>query len=112
MMFDFPIRLREVCFYSLTTSAKIVFLLFFNRIYCQRDFFNFFRHILTSLGIYHFERRSKMTQVEKLIKIIMPDILRYLEMQESGEIIQKRLDKIKNPSIHCDHENENNGGTQ
>ena len=53
-----------------------------------------------------------MTQVEKLIKIIMPEILRYLETQESGEIIQKRLDKIKNPSIHCDHENENNGGTQ
>lgn len=53
-----------------------------------------------------------MTQVEKLIKIIMPDILRYLEMQESGEIIQKRLDKIKNPSIHCDNEIEEDGGTQ
>ncbi len=34
-----------------------------------------------------------MTQVEKLIKIIMPDILKYLEMKESGEIIEKRLEK-------------------
>ncbi len=50
-----------------------------------------------------------MTQVEKLIKIIMPDILRYLEMQESGEIIQKRLDKIKNASIHYVDEPEEGG---
>ncbi len=53
-----------------------------------------------------------MTQVEKLIKIIMPDILRYLEMQESGEIIQKRLDKIKNPSIHCVDKTEEDGGKE
>ena len=55
-----------------------------------------------------------MTQVEKLVKIIMPDLLRYLEMVESGEIIQKRLDKRKNPSIHCDDEQELevNGGSQ
>ena len=32
---------------------------------------------------------------EKLIKIIMPDLLNYLEMVESGEIIEKRL-KQKN----------------
>lgn len=53
-----------------------------------------------------------MTQVEKLIKIIMPDILRYLEMQESGEIIQKRLDKIKNPSIHRVDKTEEDGGKE
>ena len=55
-----------------------------------------------------------MTQVEKLVKIIMPDLLRYLEMVESGEIIQKRLDKRKNPSIHCDDEQELeiDGGSQ
>jgi hypothetical protein len=34
-----------------------------------------------------------MTQVEKLVKIIMPDLLRYLEMVESGEIIEKRIEK-------------------
>lgn len=33
-----------------------------------------------------------MTQVEKLIKIIMPDLLKYLKMKESGELAQKRLD--------------------
>ena len=53
-----------------------------------------------------------MTQTEKLIKIIMPDLLRYLEMVESGEIIQKRLDKQKNPSIHCDDEQEYDGGQE
>ena len=53
-----------------------------------------------------------MTQVEKLIKIIMPDILRYLEMQESGEIIQKRLDKIKNPNIHRIDKTEEDGGKE
>ena len=37
-----------------------------------------------------------MTQTEKLVKIILPDLLHYLEMVESGEIIQKRLDKRKN----------------
>ena len=65
-------------------------------------------------GFLPFERRSKMTQVEKLVKIIMPDLLRYLEMVESGEIIQKRLDKRKNPSIHCDDEQELeiDGGSQ
>lgn len=32
-------------------------------------------------------------EAEKLIKIIMPDLLNYLEMVESGEIIEKRLEK-------------------
>ena len=32
-------------------------------------------------------------EAEKLIKIILPDILNYLEMVESGEIIEKRLEK-------------------
>ena len=30
---------------------------------------------------------------EKLVKIILPDLLNYLEMVESGEIIEKRLEK-------------------
>lgn len=34
-----------------------------------------------------------MTQAEKIVKIIMPDLLNYLEMVESGEIIEKRLEK-------------------
>lgn len=32
-------------------------------------------------------------KTEKLIKIILPDILNYLEMVESGEIIEKRIEK-------------------
>ena len=34
-------------------------------------------------------------KTEKLIKIILPDLLNYLEMVESGEIIEKRLEKIR-----------------
>ena len=30
---------------------------------------------------------------EKLVKIILPDLLNYLEMVESGEIIERRLEK-------------------
>ena len=30
---------------------------------------------------------------EKLIKIILPDLLNYLEMIESGEIIETRMEK-------------------
>lgn len=41
-----------------------------------------------------------MTQVEKLIKIIMPDLLKYLKMKESGELAQKRLDNLSFPSMY------------
>ena len=34
-------------------------------------------------------------KTEKLVHIIMPDLLNYLEMVESGEIIEKRIEKIK-----------------
>lgn len=33
-------------------------------------------------------------RTEKIVKIILPDLLNYLEMVESGEIIEKRLQKI------------------
>lgn len=32
-------------------------------------------------------------KTEKLVHIIMPDLLNYMEMVESGEIIEKRLEK-------------------
>ena len=32
-------------------------------------------------------------QTEKIVNIILPDLLNYLEMVESGEIIEKRLQK-------------------
>lgn len=34
-----------------------------------------------------------MTEVERIVKIIMPGLLDYLKMVESGEIIEKRLEK-------------------
>ena len=34
-------------------------------------------------------------KTEKLIKIILPDLLNYLGMVESGEIIEKRIEKNK-----------------
>lgn len=36
----------------------------------------------------------------------MPDLLRYLKMKESGELAQKRLDKITNPSMYCVEDDE------
>lgn len=41
-----------------------------------------------------FETEVKMSEkTEKLVHIIMPDLLNYLEMVESGEIIEKRIEK-------------------
>lgn len=34
-------------------------------------------------------------KTEKLVHIIMPDLLNYLEIVESGEIIEKRIEKNK-----------------
>ena len=54
-----------------------------------------------------------MSQIEKLIKIIMPDLLKYLKMKESGELAQKRLDNLSNPSMYCVNSEEqldNDGG--
>lgn len=55
-----------------------------------------------------------MTQVEKLIKIIMPDLLKYLKIKESGELSQKRLDNLSFPSMYrVDNEERlNNGGQE
>lgn len=40
------------------------------------------------------ETEVKMSEkTEKLVHIIMPDLLNYLEMIKSGEIIEKRIEK-------------------
>ena len=40
------------------------------------------------------ETEVKMSEkTEKLVNIILPDLLNYLEMVESGEIIEKRIEK-------------------
>ena len=38
---------------------------------------------------------SMSEKSEQIVKIILPDLLNYLEMVESGEIIEKRLEKIR-----------------
>jgi len=43
-----------------------------------------------------FEMEVKMSEkTEKLVHIILPDLLNYLGMVESGEIIEKRIEKNK-----------------
>ena len=44
-------------------------------------------------------------ETEKLIKIILPDLLNYLEMVESGEIIERRMEKNKVPVQNKEKEN-------
>lgn len=54
------------------------------------------------------ETEVKMSEkTEKLVHIIMPDLLNYLEMVESGEIIEKRMEK--NISITQNEEKETSG---
>ena len=50
------------------------------------------------------ETEVKMSEkTERLVHIIMPDLLNYLEMVESGEIIEKRLEK----NLSCEQKEEN-----
>ena len=44
-------------------------------------------------------------KTEKLVNIILPDLLNYLEMVENGEIIEKRMEKNK---LLVKREKENN----
>ncbi len=41
-----------------------------------------------------------MTQIEQLIKTILPDFLAYLEVLEKEKNIEKELDIVEEPSIH------------
>lgn len=55
----------------------------------------------------------KMSEkTEKLVNILLPDLLNYLEMVESGEIIEKRIEKnkslVKKENIKNNNENLNN----
>ena len=44
-------------------------------------------------------------KTEKFVNIILPDLLNYLEMVESGEIIEKRMEKNKVPVQNKEKEN-------
>ena len=43
-----------------------------------------------------------MTDLQRLILLILPEFLDFLDSKESSEKPQKRLDKLRNPSIACD----------
>ena len=47
-------------------------------------------------------------KTEKLVHIIMPGLLNYLEMIESGEIIEKRIEK----NLFCNDANKKNNKIQ
>lgn len=49
-----------------------------------------------------------MTEIEKFVKLILPYFVAFVKEQESEKIMQKGLDKSKNPSIHCDQKGTNN----
>lgn len=42
-----------------------------------------------------------MTDLQKLIALIMPEFLMYLDNKKSSEDLKKRLDIPSNPSIAC-----------
>ncbi|MDD3668865.1 MAG: hypothetical protein PHX68_01020 [Alphaproteobacteria bacterium] len=42
-----------------------------------------------------------MTEIEKFVKLILPEFIVFIKEQENEEDVQKELDKSKNPSIHC-----------
>lgn len=50
-------------------------------------------------------------QTERFVHIIMPDLLNYLEMVESGQIIEKRIEKnkflVKKEKENIKYNNEN-----
>lgn len=43
-----------------------------------------------------------MTDLERLIALILPEFLKFMDGEESFEKSQKRLDIPLNPSIACD----------
>ena len=40
-----------------------------------------------------------MTDLEKIIKMLFPEIIKLIDTQKSPELEQKELDIVKNPSI-------------
>ena len=40
-----------------------------------------------------------MTEIEELVKLMLPELLKYLKLGESSHFLQKELDNKENPSI-------------
>ena len=63
-------------------------------------FFSFLGDEKSMSGLFTFRKEVKMTQIESLIQLIIPEFLLFLEAKEKDEIVEKGLDNTKNPSIH------------
>lgn len=50
-----------------------------------------------------------MTDLEKIIKMLFPEIIKLIDTQKSPELEQKELDIVKNPSIHTVKKGVKNG---
>lgn len=42
-----------------------------------------------------------MTDIEELVKLILPELKSFIKLKSIGENLQKELDNPENPSIHC-----------
>ena len=42
-----------------------------------------------------------MTQIEELVKLILPEFKSFIILRSIGKNLQKELDNKENPSIHC-----------
>lgn len=42
-----------------------------------------------------------MTDIEELVKLILPELKSFIKLESIGENLQKELDNKENPSIHC-----------
>ena len=53
-----------------------------------------------------------MIYTKKIVKILLPEIIRLIDAQNSSETVQKGLDNKKNPSIHVVKKGARNGRKQ
>lgn len=51
-----------------------------------------------------------MTETQKIIKLILPELLAWIAGQNCSELTQKELDNKENPSIHTVKKEVENGG--
>ncbi len=56
-----------------------------------------------------FCRRYKMTDTKKIIKILLPEMLKLIDGQNSSELVQKELDNKENTSIRIVMKGAKNG---
>ena len=50
-----------------------------------------------------------MTDIEKIIKMLFPEIMKLIDTQKNSEFEQKELDIAENPSIHTIKKGVENG---